>query len=389
MEKRRLIRTLTAITLTSLALSSCSLGGDILASSGSTAATVADSDAYSEWLNSDEATDFNGDRKINEDDYNIWVAYSAWFNSDSAADVNGDDKINIADYNIYVGYTAWKKTSDAIDMTGDAKIDIDDYQEWLLYETWKSSSSALDLDGDKDVDDYDYVIYKAFLSWKDGENAGDYNADRTINALDYVYWLNYTKWVAGASAMDINGDAKINMDDYALYLGYLTWSTGKNAKDNNGDGKIDTDDYMLVVESANVLAGTYHIENYVYTGTEFSLVDSELRLSSLGVYFYSTDYGMTTFTISVDGAFSYYMPDRVKALFGTDIAYVDNGLSNAKISSVSTSLIALDTWVTVKSEKLKVSLYLVPISTGFTTSYTLKNGDETAKMTFDLVKNVL
>jgi len=94
------------------------------------------------WKNSDLAEDLNGDRKINEDDYAIYLDsiimdYETWKDSDVAEDLNGDRKINEEDYEIYLNpvaseYEVWKDSDAALDMNGDRKIDEEDYALFLV-----------------------------------------------------------------------------------------------------------------------------------------------------------------------------------------------------------------------------------------------------------------
>jgi hypothetical protein len=96
------------------------------------------------WKNSDLAEDLNDDRKINEDDYAIYLDsiimdYETWKDSEVAEDLNGDRKINEEDYAIYLNpvaseYEVWKDSDAALDMNGDRKIDEDDYALFLAVE---------------------------------------------------------------------------------------------------------------------------------------------------------------------------------------------------------------------------------------------------------------
>ena len=57
--------------------------------------------AYETWRDSDLAEDYNGDRRITEEDYEIYKGYKEWKNSDKAYDFNSDKKINFDDYLFY------------------------------------------------------------------------------------------------------------------------------------------------------------------------------------------------------------------------------------------------------------------------------------------------
>ena len=59
---------------------------------------------YENWRDSEIAEDLNGDRKINEADYEIYVSrsyYDSWRNSEEAEDLNSDRKINEVDYQLF------------------------------------------------------------------------------------------------------------------------------------------------------------------------------------------------------------------------------------------------------------------------------------------------
>ena len=56
---------------------------------------------YAAWKDSDLAEDYNGDRRITEEDYEIYKGYKEWKNSEKAYDYNGDKKITVEDFIVY------------------------------------------------------------------------------------------------------------------------------------------------------------------------------------------------------------------------------------------------------------------------------------------------
>lgn len=126
---------------------------------------------YEIWKNSDDAEDFNGDRKINETDYELYLEhleYEAWKASEEAEDLNYDELIDEDDYKLYIKrleYEIWKNTDEAEDFNGDRKINEEDYEIYLTledFESWRNSEEAEDLNGDRKINKEDYLIYLSF-----------------------------------------------------------------------------------------------------------------------------------------------------------------------------------------------------------------------------------
>ena len=129
---------------------------------------------YQVWRNSDAAEDLNGDRKIDELDYELYLIrndYNAWINSDYAEDLNDDRKIDELDYEIYLirnVYEVWRNSEFAEDLNGDRKIDELDFEIFLNptvseYDIWKDSEEAEDLNNDGNIDEADYEIYQDLI----------------------------------------------------------------------------------------------------------------------------------------------------------------------------------------------------------------------------------
>lgn len=90
---------------------------------------------YETWRGSDLAEDFNGDRRITEEDYDIYKGYKEWKNSDKAYDYNGDKRINYDDY----------------------LFAVDPVNADLV--TWLNSEKAYDYDGNSVIDETDFTHY--------------------------------------------------------------------------------------------------------------------------------------------------------------------------------------------------------------------------------------
>ncbi len=150
---------------------------------------------FTNWLDSNDATDLNNDDVIDETDYSLFLLlndYTLWLNSDDAADFNDDRVINEDDYVLYRlqnSYTYWLSSSEAADLNNDDIIDEDDYDLYLYptisdYSMWRDTLDAMDLNDDQVVDEDDYAIYLTYL-----EFAGDYeitNFSYTGLANDYI-----------------------------------------------------------------------------------------------------------------------------------------------------------------------------------------------------------
>lgn len=95
--------------------------------------------------------------------------FELWADSSEAADFNGDRRITEEDYNIYLDYKNWKVSVYAFDYDGDRKINYDDYlfatnPDNIDLETWLNSDDAYDYNADGFVDKYDF---STFINWSD------------------------------------------------------------------------------------------------------------------------------------------------------------------------------------------------------------------------------
>ena len=327
--------------------------------------------------------------------------YLLWRNSSNAEDLNGDRKIDEADYELYlnseeVDYETWRASEDAYDYNEDAKIDETDYQLYLLdqdYQAWFNSDDAEDLNGDRKIDELDYAIFlegplSEFDIWADSEDALDMDDDGDIDETDYDLFLEeplsaYEIWRNSDDAEDFNADRKIDELDYAIFLEgpqseFDIWADSEDAEDIDDDGDIDEDDYDLFIARGE-FTGTYTIENYVYTGHSF-YVGEDLYLKDFGPHL-----NQIIFTVDENGNVDANIPSETIAAMGTDFAPAVEGLSNMTLTRISNYIVSLDTFVTVDGVELNVTIYLVENATGYSASYIINYAGKTATVSFDLV----
>lgn len=120
----------------------------------------------------------------------------------------------------------WKNSDDALDMNGDRKIDEVDYELYLLaynYDYWRNSDDALDMNDDRKINEDDFEIYQLynyFLYWKDSSEAEDLNDDQIIDEIDHEIYKNYEAWLTSNFAEDLNDDEVIDVDDFVIYQEY-------------------------------------------------------------------------------------------------------------------------------------------------------------------------
>jgi len=120
----------------------------------------------------------------------------------------------------------WKNSDDAEDFNEDRKIDEADYEIYQMKNSlayWKKSAEATDLNGDRKIDATDFEIYKLhnyFDYWIDSEAAEDLNGDSLINEIDFDIYDNYDYWINSIAAEDLNDDSKIDISDFEIYIEY-------------------------------------------------------------------------------------------------------------------------------------------------------------------------
>jgi hypothetical protein len=123
-------------------------------------------------------------------------------------------------------FELWRNSDDALDLNGDRKIDEDDYNLFLLesdYNFWKDSDEAMDLNGDRKIDENDHTIfrlYNNYVYWFNSDQAEDLNDDQTIDETDHEIYVYYDAWLNSNDGLDLNDDETIDVEDYQIYLQY-------------------------------------------------------------------------------------------------------------------------------------------------------------------------
>lgn len=150
---------------------------------------------YETWLNSDLAEDFNGDRRITEEDYEFYKGYKEWKTSDKAYDYNGDKKIDWADYSF---------AKSASDYDGDGVIDE---QDFTFYNNYKY------LIGKFKVVNFNYQQNNGKVFYlNDSYNIGDLAQD--IGDFDFTVSSNLKlKCIYGETVKQKLGDDEIAVQD--------------------------------------------------------------------------------------------------------------------------------------------------------------------------------
>lgn len=210
---------------------------------------------FQTWLLSEQATDFDGDRKITEADYQIYKAYKAWLLSSDAYDYNGDAAINYTDYKTFVAFSAWQTSTNASDLNGDGKIDINDY---VLYQ--QNSSIA----GKYRLEDFSYT--------------GD--TDISLNESG-VYLYKFADYLTGT---ELGIDA----------TGAVSITTLPTAANGLGTDLVLAKQFLQNAHLANLSATIYSFDSYV--------LYQNVKLNAT-FYLTVTSKGFTTsYTASVNGS---------------------------------------------------------------------------------------
>ncbi|XMB73213.1 hypothetical protein RJI07_04690 [Mycoplasmatota bacterium WC30] len=174
------------------------------------------------WRNSDEALDFNGDRKIDELDYEIYqlqYSYSYWRDSEEALDLNIDRKIDELDYEIYKLhniYDYWLNSNVSEDLNEDSVIDEVDHEIYNYYDNWLNSESAEDLNDDNTIDELDYEIYAEFEEFIGDYIISNYTYDgSSYNVIgDGMYLTNLDQYLDQiVISVDNKGDISVFIPD--------------------------------------------------------------------------------------------------------------------------------------------------------------------------------
>lgn len=143
------------------------------------------------------------------------------FNSEDTTTVTTTTTISEVDIH---DLDAWLSSDLAIDLNGDRRINELDFELYKLqniYDYWKQSDYAYDNNLDRLINEEDFEIYRLqnnYEYWKSSTEAFDFNEDNIINQTDYDIYLNYDLWRYSTLAEDLNQDHIINLADYELYL---------------------------------------------------------------------------------------------------------------------------------------------------------------------------
>jgi hypothetical protein len=178
-----------------------------------------------------------------EDTTSTEMNFDTWLSSDDAMDLDGDRQIDEVDYQLYQlqnNFDLWKISEDAIDMNGDRLIDEEDHELYLLYQLftyWQNSDAAEDLNGDSVIDEDDHDIYRYYDDWKQSDDAVDLNDDSVIDLEDYLIYQLYDEFVGDYSIVNYTYDGSpynvigedgtgemIYFADLGTYLAQLTIS---------------------------------------------------------------------------------------------------------------------------------------------------------------------
>ena len=102
-----------------------------------------------------QATDFNGDRRIDRADLSVWEAS---FGVDSGADADGDGYSNGLDFLRWQMEAPAAAAPPAADFNGDRKVDAADLDVW---ESAFGVDDRADADRDGDSDGFDFLVWQA------------------------------------------------------------------------------------------------------------------------------------------------------------------------------------------------------------------------------------
>lgn len=248
---------------------------------------------FEQWRASEDAIDLNGDRKIDEVDYDMFQLqndYDYWKSSDAAIDLNSDRKIDEADFEMYklqTDYYYWKNSDEAEDLNGDSRIDENDHSIYLFYDTWRYSDEAEDLNNDQVIDISDYEIYTEHIEFE-----GDY------------YITNYS-YIGNEKYFVGDGYRFIDLGEYASHavisvdiLGNVSVTLTDSLTAELGD------DYSVIEEGAQNMT-IERISPFIVVIDSFVIInDVEYNLT---LYLTEIDSGFsTTYTIT-----GYYKEDLI------------------------------------------------------------------------------
>lgn len=401
--------------------------------------------AYDTWRASDLAEDMNGDRKIDESDYNLYleqIEYIEWSTSNVAEDINEDGEINQDDYNLYLivlDFETWKASDSAEDLNGDRKIDENDYELYLNppttdYEIWKNSDGAKDLNNDSIINEDDYTIYLEFNEFVGVYHIENYEYSGIRMYFGNKIYLSDLENHLSLVTLNVNSSGEIFVDlpnstitafgdDFAimleglnnmrlskispylvgldthvtiegvevslsLYLNYTDegFSTSYTLSIADAEGTIKFD---LVRENENEIPtisneffGTYSVTNYVYIGDQNLYAGDHIYFSEMGLYLETI-----SFVVDNDGTIDVIIPADKISEFGDQFSIILEGLDNMTLNRISPYIVVLDTTVSFENEQLYFTAYLTEIENGFSTSYHFIYSNLEGTLSFNLVRD--
>ncbi|MCK7488116.1 MAG: hypothetical protein MZU97_23535 [Bacillus subtilis] len=292
-------------------------------------------------------------------------------------------------------YQAWKISEDAEDFNGDRKIDETDYELFLLrgdYQAWRISDEAEDLNGDRKIDETDFELYlnpplSDYEIWRASDAAIDLNEDSKINEADYALFLlrsDYQAWRISDEAEDLNGDRKIDEADFELYINpplseFELWLASDRAIDLNNDTVINEADYTIYLEFGEFV-GVYQISNLSYLGANMDVGEIHDLVSIMPLFdeiLFAVDYfGVITATIPVGVA------EELADVY--EIAR--QGLDHMSLTRISPLVIALDTHVIIDEVEVNFTFYLSQTTNGYSSSIVISHNGNTTTIRFDLLR---
>lgn len=314
--------------------------------------TACDDDviSFEEWVISDGAFDYNGDRKINQEDYDIAMAYLSWKKSDNSFDYNGDRVIDYEDYKLLTDFNVWKESELVEDFNGDGQITYDDYEYVLGFSSWENK---VDYNQDETIDLKDYVILKRFEKW---ENKVDLDENGKIDAYDYVIYDIFEKWEDKVD-FDLNG--VVDFQDYKIYV---LW---EDKEDVDGDGSIDGNDFELLKKFQDI-SGTYVFSTFACSssGLELKLLKSGYSLEDL-----KEDSRFVNIKITRKGEVQVLYLESVGIKLKEDKANVDEAISKVKLEKLSDTCYRIETELDTGSETVNLCFDLTKDVNGKLSSY--------------------
>jgi hypothetical protein len=164
---------------------------------------------------------------------------------DEASDINGDMRVNNADLELLEanwGATLGRRLLG--DVNGDNVVDTEDLSQVLG--DWGKGASPADMNGDNAVDDFELAIVRARFGMTAGRQlVGDVDGNLKVNHIDSLL-------VRGAKGtyltqFDVDGNGKVNQADYDIVIANdETIASDSLSGDVNGDWVVDDIDLDIV-----------------------------------------------------------------------------------------------------------------------------------------------